>query len=293
MRRFRGLFLLLFLLLPAQGLLRSQDYPSWDDLLDRYERICRMCLDLKDSDASDGRLLDVLAELESLKEEFKGARDRMPAAARRRYELIRRMYASGKVADTRPQPSPPFCSPLFLKPPVPARSGSLGAHVPMVPKFLYRYTVSASALVVPEFTPGLRFQWLGGRVGAYAGIYSNFSFRQPSYQALSDGTADGLPVWTSGVSSATLLFVAAGPAVRITDWLSLYCGAGFGMRRLFWEDSEGQWMEVSDISRKGLSAEIGAGFNFGRYSVSAGVLAIPSAYGALSVSVGYNFGAFR
>lgn len=293
MRHFQRLFLLLFLLFPVQDLLRSQDSPSWNDLLDRYERICRMCLELKNADSSDGQLEDVLAELESLKDEFKGARERMPAFARRRYELIRSKYASGEVPDTRPQPSPPECAPLCLTPQARVSATSAVAPAPVAGRareIIYRCTISAAALVAPEFTPGLRFQWLDGKIGISAGLYSNFSFHKPSYSALSDGTADGLPVWTSGVSAVDRLFVTAGPACRLTDRLSIYCGLGYGHRRLFWEDSEGLWMDVEDAGRRGLCAELGAYYHLGRFSVGAGWLGLPFSYNAFSVSVGCSFG---
>ncbi|MBR3075327.1 MAG: hypothetical protein IKH11_06200 [Bacteroidales bacterium] len=293
MRHFTRLFLLLFLLFPMHGPLRSQDYPSWDALLDRYERICRMCLELKDSDAFSGSFEEVLAELESLKEEFKGARDRMPAVARRRYELIRSMYAHGTVSDTRPQPSPPECEPLSLTPPARMLAKFPGGPVRVAgktPDIYYRYTVSASALVAPEFTPGIKLQWLDGKIGAYAGIYSNFSVHKASYQALSNGTADGFPVWTSGVSALDRLFVTAGPAFRLTGRLSMYCGIGYGHRRIFWEDSEGLWMDVVDAGRRGLCTELGANYHIGHFSLGAGWLGLPFSYNALSFSVGYAFG---
>ena len=293
MKGFRSLFLVFLLLLLAQGVIRSQEYASWDDLLDRYERICRMCLQLKASETSDGQIAAVLDELGSLKEELKGARDRMPAAARRRYDAIRNMYASGVVTDTRPLPSPKACTPLTLEPPVRPAPGSLCGDIPpegVMPRLSYRFTVSAAALVVPEFTPGLRLQWLDGRVGACAGIYSSFSSHKTSYRALSDGTSDGLPVWTSGASAVDRLFVTVGPAVRITRQFSLYCGLGYGMRSLCWEDSEGAWMEVSDASRRGVCAELGANLHLGRFTLGAGWLGLPFLYNALSVSVGWSFG---
>ena len=295
MKGFRSLFLVFSLLLLAQGVIRSQEYASWDDLLDRYERICKMCLELKASNASDGQIAVVLNELGSLKEELKSARDRMPAAARRRYEAIRSMYSSGVPADTRPMPAPKACAPLSLSPPVAPVTGSLcgktqfaGGAMPSM--LYYRFSASAAALVVPEFTPGLKVQYVGSLYGAYAGIYSNFSNHRTSYQALSDGTTGGAPVWTTGVSAVDRLFITAGPVYRLNDHFSVYGGLGYGMRSLCWEDSEGAWMEVTDASRRGLCAELGANLHLGRFTLGAGWLGLPFSYNALSVSVGWSFG---
>ena len=285
MIRLRRLITTVFLLLSLQIICSAQASTQWDDLLDRYERICRMCL--------EGQREAGLRELASLKEEIKGASERMPAAAKRRYEAIRDMYASGVVRDTRPLPYPEALQPLYLISPVDLPAGCLCGPMPVpgaIPKVCYRFSASVTSLVLPEFTPGVKLAYLGHMLGGYAGIYSNFSNHHPSYQALSDGSADGFPVWTSGASAVDRLFVTVGPVLRLTDRFSMYGGLGYGMRRLCWEDSEGTWMEIDDISRRGLCAELGASFRLGRVELSAGWLGLPFSYNALSLSAGFTFG---
>ena len=75
----------------------------------------------------------------------------------------------------------------------------------------------------------------------------------------------------------------------LTELLSLYGGLGYGMRRLCWEDSEGEWMEITDASRRGLCAELGATLHMGRLSLTAGWLGLPFSYNAWSISVGFSF----
>ena len=283
--RLRKLITTVLLLLMLQIPCMAQAGTQWDDLLDRYERICRMCL--------EGQREAGLKELESLKEEIKGASDRMPAASRRRYEAVRDMYASGVVRDTRPLPYPVSLQPLYLIPPLEPPQGCLCDHLPVlgtIPKVRFRFSASVTSLVLPEFTPGVRLVYQGHMIGGYAGVYSNLSSHHPSYQAMSDGTSDGLPVWTSGVSAVDRFFVTAGPAFRLGESVSLYGGLGYGVRRLCWEDSEGAWMEIDDISRRGLCTELGASFHLGRVVLSAGWLGLPFSYNALSLSAGFAFG---
>lgn len=176
MNKFLRLMLLSLFLLGGQQALRCQtaDSRSWDALLDRFERICRMSLDIKASGNQDGAdLAPLLAELTVLRDEIKDAGDRMPASAVDRF------------------------------------------------------------------------------------------------------------------------FVTAGPALRLNKWLSLYGGLGYGSRRLCWEDSEGNWMTVSDASPCGLCAELGASVHLGRIILSAGCLSLPASYYALTFSAGYSFGRFR
>ena len=115
----------------------------------------------------------------------------------------------------------------------------------------------------------------------------------PAGRALSDGATDGGFIWTTGRSAIDRYFLTAGPVLRIGDKVSVYAGAGYGMRRLCWEDSEGRWMEVTDAGRSGLCAEIGAGLHLGRFTLSAGWLTLPSYYNGLTLSLGYSFGAYR
>ena len=197
------------------------------------------------------------------------------------------------VRDTRPLPYPEALQPLYLISPVDLPAGCLCGPMPVpgaIPKVCYRFSASVTSLVLPEFTPGVKLAYLGHMLGGYAGIYSNFSNHHPSYQALSDGSADGFPVWTSGASAVDRLFVTVGPVLRLTDRFSMYGGLGYGMRRLCWEDSEGTWMEIDDISRRGLCAELGASFRLGRVELSAGWLGLPFSYNALSLSAGFTFG---
>ena len=86
-----------FLLLPSLTDSRAGDGIPWNQLLDRYELVCKKCLELnalRDSGqyVSSRQLMDVMDELESLRSQLRVASDKMPASARRRFKAIRKMY---------------------------------------------------------------------------------------------------------------------------------------------------------------------------------------------------------
>ena len=289
--------MLLFLLIPAQVVLFAQEHrgPGWDELLDRYERICKMCLELRADNArgADGRLAEVLQELGALKTELTGLDDKMPAYARRRFAGIRQMYATGAVEESRPAGWPSnlplvLADPAAWAPP----SGLTGSISPVAPLPAWHWTLSASFLALPEFSAGLMAVYTNGKFGAYAAFRSNYSWHDTSYSALSDGTAGTGRIWTTGAKAVDRYFLTAGPVYKLTDRISLFGGLGYGVRRLCWEDSEGAWVEVSDAGFKGLCTELGASCGFGRCVVSASWLSLPFSYNALALSLGWSFGRY-
>lgn len=269
----------------------------WDELLDRYESICRQCLGLRSrQDAgqtiSSKQLQGLLDELEQLKEQLRGAGDKMPAAARYRFEAIRRMYASGLLMDTRP--------PQVEEPPLPPHY--YGIHVPSVPFHPFRrplppppafvrpvWIVSASSIVLPEPAWGARVARLGRKWGGYAAFHSNFSHHETAYDALSDGSSGNARIWTSGLSESDRWFLTAGPSYRLGKYGALSAGLGYGTRKLCWEDSEGAWMRITDASPSGLCAEFGVTFLYRRLALSASWITLPLSYSALSLSAGVVF----
>lgn len=300
MKRLLRMVLTGILVLSAQVYSRAgtacpEDGTPWEDLLDRYELICRQCLDLqkrKDTgeDIPSRKLLVLVDELEQLREELRGVTDKMPPAARRRFEAIRRMYASGKYYNTRPLeaasiPLPVTCSAPSTPPAIlPQRPGT---PVPgnRYPSFL---AVSASA-VAPEWAYGLLVSHWNRKWGWYAAFRSNYSFHRTAYDALSDGTAGTTRIWASGRSATDRLFVTAGPTFRLREHWGVFGGLGYGFRRLCWEDSERNWMRIADASSSGLCVEAGISWIHPRFTLSAGWISLPLSYHALALSVGYAF----
>lgn len=297
MKRLLRMVLTGILVLSAQvfsraGTVGPEGGTPWEDLLDRYEFICRQCLDLqKRKDAGEDipsrKLLVLVDELEQLREELRGVTGKMPPDARRRFEAIRRMYASGKYYNTRPLeaasiPLPVTCSAPSTPPAIlPQRPGT---PVPgnWYPSFL---AVSASILA-PELSYGAMVSRWNRKWGWYAAFRSNYSFHRTAYDALSDGTAGTTKVWTSGISATDRLFITAGPTLRLGKNWGVSGGLGYGFRRLCWEDSEGNWMRIADASSSGLCVEAGISWILPRFTLSAGWLFIPPACHSVSVSIG-------
>lgn len=282
----------------AQGVSGAGTPDRWDRLLDRYESICRQCLDLKNrKDAglsiSSAQFQSLLDELEQLREQMQGETDKMPVAARYRFEAIRRMYASGVIMETHPpQPvsplssvSPPLVRVLDCSPS--PRPRNLPSEPQVTAKAQWR--VSASTVILPEFSYGVIASRMGRKWGGYAAFRSNYTVHRTAYDALSDGSAGDIRIWTSGKSAIDRMFITTGPVFRVYHKISLFGGAGYGFRRLCWEDSEGRWMRVSDASRSGFCTEIGASIQSGRLVFSTSWLSLPLTWHALTLSVGIEF----
>lgn len=142
----------------------------------------------------------------------------------------------------------------------------------------------------PEYSGGLMLGWETYRFGAYVKAVSNFTPWASAYSCLSDGTADGGYIWTTGRSRVSRLSVTSGMLYRPCGWLVLYAGAGYGSRTLLWEDSAHEWARVSDRSCKGTAADIGLYFRIRRrFRVGAGFSTVAFRTADAEISVGFCF----
>ena len=58
--------------------------------------------------------------------------------------------------------------------------------------------------------------------------------------------ASGGTFWASGEEKGSNMSVCGGVVYGFKPNVSTYVGAGYGSRRLAWEDVDGEWAEVSD-----------------------------------------------
>lgn len=100
---------------------------------------------------------------------------------------------------------------------------------------------------------------------------------------------DGYPVWLSGNSKKSRLAVTAGGLFNVVNHLYLYLGAGYGNRVLAWEDSSGNYYQVSEASYSGLEAEAGVIARFGVFAISAGCQTNSFKYLEANIGVGVLF----
>lgn len=109
----------------------------------------------------------------------------------------------------------------------------------------------------PSF--GVFYGLIKDRFGGFIQGRSNFKTAESVGQVLSNGSIlpDGGSLAASGKSAFMTWNVTAGPMFLLTDWLQLFVGAGYGQRRLSWQDTSGKWMEVKDFSSRGIALEGG------------------------------------
>ena len=270
--------------------------PGWDQLLDRYELICRNCVQLRNRKAqgeeiSSRRLLALMDELESLRSELKGVSDKMPAAARRRFYAIRQMYATGVIADTRPaqlEPHSGIALPAAVTagPPCPIdQAGPL----PLAPRPWPSRLMVMPSVAAPELAFGVMGAYWGRRMGLWAAARSTFSRHKIAYHGRLDGSAGGARIWAGGQAATDRLFVSAGPLVRIEKNFALYGGAGYGFRQLCWADNNGAWIGIDDASGRGFCYELGVSLTTGSLALAVGFMSLPKTCSTATFSVGMTF----
>jgi hypothetical protein len=272
-----------------------QGATPWDELLDRFELICRKCLDLKQrKDAGEpipsSQLIALMDQLESLRGELKQVSDKMPAYALKRYHAIRQMYSTGVIVETREEMLAGVdCT--FL----PYGTAALGSYslpdvtpLPVEPRPLPSVLAVSALISLPELSYGASGAYWGQRFGIWGAVRSTFSHHQAAYEASSDGSFNGGRVWASGKAATDRLFATVGPLVRVSKTVALYGGAGYGVKRLCWEDSNGDWMLIKDASGSGVCYEAGASILIGSYTLSLSWLYLPRTCNTFNLSVGLN-----
>ena len=153
------------------------------------------------------------------------------------------------------------------------------------PKPRPRY-LGMAQILAPDFSAGLMIGVMD-KTGAYLRFDSNFSRQATDYSCTADGKTDYGRIWTSGRSEINRFSVTSGLLLHPLPWLSLYTGAGYGERRLCWEDTSGRWALVSDRSYRSVAADLGAIFLFDRFALSAGISTL--AFKRFDAMVGLGF----
>ena len=277
---FRHIFcvaILLFVTFLAAGQERSMD-----ERLDMYEDLCGQCMELKSKVAAGEQVSR--EEAQSLIDSFlnmnkalKSHEYEMSEAQQRRFASIGEWFTTGvrpeavagtvevkeAVADIRPD----------------VTGASKRGDV-----FLL------ASLSAPEMAYGLMAGYQHGRWGGYLAFRSSFTSCKTSYSCASDGSlGNGSQMWPSGNEKRSNLMVGGGVLAGATKWLTVYAGAGYGFRKLAWEDVAGDWAAVSDWSRSGVAAECGVIASWRRLAVSAGVSTISFRTASFTCGVGVRF----
>ena len=276
--------------------LQARAQESLDIELERYERMCAMCLELRtrmdrgeqlSRDEAKATLDIFVASNKRLK-----ARDsEMTALQRQRFKDVGEWFTTG-VRPQRPESLPYMTCSLPIVCLAEERTIMLPSSVsyepytmPLRVEFMALAEVSA-----PDLSYGLRAGLQGPKLGGYIAYRSNFSSKDADYQCMSDGKLDGgSRVWLSGETMSSNMMVAAGVLVPVAKWSSLYAGTGYGCRTVLWQDVDGNWVEVSDLSHKGLALEAGALFKWKHLAFSLGLSSVKLKTYSFTAGVGVCF----
>lgn len=279
------------------AVLQARAQESLDIELERYERMCAMCLDLRtrmdrgeqlSRDEAKATLDIFLASNKRLK-----ARDsEMTALQRQRFKDVGEWFTTG-VRPQRPAPLPyMICSLPSVCMAEEERTIILPSSTSYEPYVLpYRpLFIALAEISAPDLSCGLRAGLHGRKIGGYVAYRSNYSYQAPDYQCTSDGKLDGgSRVWLSGETMSDNMTGAAGILVPVAKWSSLYAGAGYGRRAVLWQDIDGNWVEVSDISHKGLVLEAGALFRWNHLAFSLGLSSVKLKTYSFTAGIGVCF----
>lgn len=287
-----------FLLLFAQGapLFCQVSETNWKELLDKYELICLKCIDLKERKAdgeeiSSRQMLSLVDEIRRLRYQIRAVDDKMPAAARKRFYDIRKMYSTGIVTDTSIPQLEIVSTPIvpgfeFTKRPCPIASVKPLPTTPRRPKPVWILSASVN---LPQLAFGPTAQYWGNRFGAWAAFRSTFSFHRPAYSARSNGSSGDNRIWTTGKAATDRLFATAGPLIRLKKNFAVFGGAGYGVKQLRWEDNNGDWIKIEDLSSTGICCEIGATARISSLAVSLSWFSLAQDCNCATVALGYCF----
>ncbi len=142
----------------------------------------------------------------------------------------------------------------------------------------------------PQMAYGLT---IGGfkRVGWYASFMSNFNFEGmgTDYVGDYDGEVDGYYPFYSGNTSTTRISATIGFIGKVARPFAFYAGAGYGYRALFWETTDGVWVQQKHYSKAGVDVEGGFLFDFNGFILSTGIVTTNFERWELKFCVGYAF----
>ena len=297
--------LILLFLLALLPLSLSAQTEDWDRALDQYESITIKCIRLKQELSGGGSVSSVelrrlAGELNGLKTSLHGASGRMTAAQRARLSEIRKMYAEGVPRSTAGVQLKSMKAPVYLFADPPA--GDIKYHSDIIaavkPVREFKPSGRPFAIVSAGLIPDLSFGVMAGKAwqcwGLYASARSNYVSSRHSFDCLSDGRIyDGSIIWTSGKSKVSRLNLSAGALWCPTVWGSVYMGCGYGRRLLLWQDSGGEWAEVSNRSSAGVMLDAGILLHYDNLVFSFGTSVVPGTsdylYADLSVGIGWKF----
>lgn len=295
-----------FCICHAQEVVRTQ----MDEGISRYEMLCEICLNLRTrirqgEDVSRSEAQAFINRFLEMNKELKGMEDYMTPDQKQQFAAVTQWFSTGERPSIMDAPGIPredalFSVDIITLPEVTTDisvsdmewndivrpSTAISPQLVSVPRRKYIML----SMSVPDCSYGLTGGYMYGRWGGYASFRSNFNSTDTSYSCLSDGSlSSGGTLWASGNMESGSLTVVAGCLAGLNRWFTAYAGLGYGWRKVAWEDIDGAWAEVADLSHNGIVLDIGLLCSWNSLTLSAGVSTISFKSVSLVFGLGINF----
>ncbi len=190
-------------------------------------------------------------------------------------------------------------TPMAVKPqePQPVQPEQPNPQQPTTPKketSAFFVMANAAYSIAPQTSFGLTVGSVK-RWGWYVSLATNFNFTNSKGSFTCDDSGNWINQFVgdyefTGGSKTSRLAATAGLAVRISDPLYAYVGAGYGYRNLYWQFSGagGGYAQNVDHSYQGLAIDAGLMLHFRGFGVSLGVQTIGVNYLEAKIGIGYT-----
>ena len=158
--------------------------------------------------------------------------------------------------------------------------------------------------VAPQLSYGVMIGQMYKGIGWFANARSNFQTKHSTelhtwYGSDGWGSAgylDETPFF-SGKSNKSHFDVNVGFMMNFLEWstknkfntFGCYLGVGYGDRTLQWETTDGTWVNISNHTYKGVSANIGFFGSISGATISAGISTINFEYMEVEMGIGFMF----
>lgn len=294
MRRLLTYSVTIFFFLSAGVFSFAQD-TRFDKMLERYELLCMQCLELRlrtalGENVSRDEAESLVNTFLALNKGLKSQEAEMSAAQRRRFSSISRWFTTGTINRLQELNEIPRLA-GFPMPPVTtmyATREHLDLEVRHTdPAYSGDVFLLASVSAASDFSYGLMAGYKYGISGIYMSFRSDYSGVKTSYFCTSDGKIpDYGAFWASGEVLRTNLSATLGPMCSLGDMLTLYAGLGYGYSKVAWEDVDGNWARVSDLSFFEISVESGILCSLGDMAFTLGVQTVAFRTAAVTCGIG-------
>lgn len=152
--------------------------------------------------------------------------------------------------------------------------------------------VSAMLAAGKDVLPGIKVGLLKNH-GVYLSVYSDFGNWNRVKVGVCDANgymvAEGYTPYYTGRTASGELLLLAGAVHRLHPSWYVYEGGGYGIRRVYWQLAEGDWVCNAGHSVEGWSAETGVIYRYRRYMFSGGVVTLKGSYWMGVLGVGMCF----